>query len=273
MKRLLIFAQIVMGVLVLAPAAFGDIVDYMLNVNGTTYCPSYSGYSGTCSNYGGLAAAPVSTTLDLMFGGTGLGSVSLTYNPGSAGTFNVGLWLFEELVPAVGGDEYGATGGTPATGQTWQVDVPDYDYNSSDPNFGGLPAGAGTIVGNTAGSTLANFNYLTGNTSQFSFNCSGSTTCNDYTSMAMGFNFTLASGQEEVMNFNVSTTVPTSGFYLEQIAPVDAGNATEVDYYYTANASTQPIGGGGVPEPGTAVLLGSAMAGILGLAIWRRASV
>lgn len=52
MKRLLILAQIVMGVLVLTPAAFGDIVDYMLNVNGTTFCPSYSGYSGTCSTTG-----------------------------------------------------------------------------------------------------------------------------------------------------------------------------------------------------------------------------
>jgi len=257
---------IVVVVLGIAPAMFGDTTDYMLNLNGATYCPSGTG--AACTNVLGsynLVAPGTVSSLDTSFGGTGLGTVSVTFNPGAAGTYNVNLWLFEQLFPPVGDDEYGNTGGTAAANQaglSWQIDVPDYEYvDGFDPNFGGLPAGAGTIIANTAASTLANTNYLTGNTSQFFFDCSGSATCNDYASMALGFNFTLDATQEEVLSFTVSTKAPASGFYLEQIAPVDPANTSEIDYFYTATASTQASTGPPppppptVPEPGSIFLL------------------
>jgi hypothetical protein len=201
------------------------------------------------------------STLDTSFGGTGLGTVGVTFNPGAAGTYNVNLWLFEQLFPPVGDDEYGNTGGTATANQaglSWQIDVPDYQDNSFDPNFGGLPAGAGSIIANTAASKLADTNFVTGNTSQFSFGCTGMTTCNDYTSMALGFNFTLTAAQEEVLSFTVSTKAPASGFYLEQIAPVDPANTSEIDYFYTATASTSSSGPPPpptIPEPGSIFLL------------------
>ncbi len=239
---------------------FGDTTDYMLNINGTTYCPSGTG--ATCTNVLGsynLVAPGTVSSLDTSFGGTGLGKVEVTFNPGAAGTYNVNLWLFEQLFPPVGDDEYGNTGGTAAADQaglSYQIDVPDYEYNAFDPNLGGLPAGAGRIIANTASSKLADTNFVTGNTSQFSFSCMGSPTCNDYTSMALGFKFTLGASQKEVLSFNVSTTAPASGFYLEQIAPVDPANPTEIDYYYTATASTSSsTGPPPVPEPGTIFLL------------------
>lgn len=261
MKRRLVIICLCLGVLGLAPAMFADVTDYLFNVNGTSYCPASSDVA-SCSNLGGLGAVSgLSNGLDTSNGGTGLGSLTLTYNPGGPGTYNVGFWLFEQLSQP-GWNEYGSSGGSAAAGQTWQIDVPDYDYNSTDPNFGFLASGAGTIIGNTLAGTLDGTNYVPGNTSEYLLGCSGDPTCNDYVSMAMGFGFTLSSGQEEVINFNVSTTRPASGFYLEQIHPVDGANASETDYFLTGSASTQPIGTT-VPEPGSAMLVGGLLALLL----------
>jgi hypothetical protein len=81
--------------------------------------------------------------------------------------------------------------------------------------------------------------------------------------MAMGFGFTLVAGDEEVVSFNVSSTVPTSGFYLEQIHPVDGANSSPIDYYFTGSASEQPIGTTTVPEPGSWILLATLVAVVL----------
>jgi hypothetical protein len=264
---------VVIGVLGMASSGFADITDFMLNVNGTTYCPSTGGY--TCTNSAGLTGiAGLSSTLDTSLGGTGLGNVSLTFNPG-AGNYNVNLWLFEQLFPATAQNEYGATGGTSlAAGESWQIDVPDGNYGGE---LG--TAGAGSIVANTAGSTLSNTNYVPGTQSNFDTTSCGYftggsavATCNDYTSMALGYNFTLAAGQEEVLNFTVSTSAPTSGFYLEQIAPVDPANPTQMTYYYSATAVTQPVGVGAVPEPSYQWILG-AVAAVFVLVARRRSSV
>jgi hypothetical protein len=236
---------------------FADVTDYVYNVNGTSYCPAMS--TVACSNFGGLAAVPgLSSSLDLSSGGTGLGTLTLTYNPGP-GSYHVDFWLFEQLQQP-GWNEWGDLAGSPVAGQSWQIDVPDYDYNGTDPNFGGLPAGAGTIIGNTLADTLANTNYVTGVTDTYNLTCTGLSTCNDYTSMAMGFNFTLASGQQQVITFNVSTTKPAGGFYLEQIHSVDGANSTETDYFLTGTSTTRSGGPPPVPEPGSAVLVGLAAA-------------
>ena len=257
MKHRLTVFCICIGVLLMAPAMFADVTDYVFNVNGTSYCPASSTVSA-CSNYLGLAAVMgLTSSLDTSNGGTGLGSLSFVFNPGP-GSYSVDFWLFEQLSQP-GWNEYGNSGGSPAAGQTWQIDVPDYDYNSSDPNFGFLPTGAGTIVANTLANTLADTNFVTGNNSQYLLSCMADPTCNDYVSMAMGFNFTIASGDEEVLTFNVSTTAPTSGFYLEQIHPVDGANTTETDYYFTGSANEQPIGVS-TPEPASGLLVGALLA-------------
>ena len=243
----------------MAPAMFADVTDYLLNVNGTSYCPGSSILA--CSSFGGLPAAGASSTLDTSSGGTGLGTVSLTFNPGAAGTYNIGFWLFEQLSQP-GYNEYGNTGGSPVFGQSWQIDVPDYDY------IGELgTVGAGSIIANTLANTLANTNFIPGTDSTYAGGGFCATfpdaTCNDYTSMAMGFNFTLAAGYEEVVSFNVSTTAPSSGFYLEQIHPQDGANANPIDYYFTGSASEQPIGTTTAPEPGSWILLATLVAIVL----------
>lgn len=251
MKRLLFLftALVVFG---LVPAMFADIVDYSMNVNGTTYCPG-TGESCT-TTVAGLGAVPgVSSSLDTSLLGTGLGTVSLTFNPG-AGTYNVSLWLFEQLFPATATNEFGIVPAiAPAAGETWQIDVPDSSY------IGELgTAGAGTIVANNAASTLDNTNYIPGGVDNADTLCGLATpdaNCNDYTSMALGFNFTLAAGEQEFLTFKVSTTAPASGFYLEQVAPVDSANSQEINYFYSATAETQPIGTSPVPEPSSWVFV------------------
>jgi len=245
---------------------FADVVDYAYNVNGTSYCPAMS--TVTCSSLGGFAAVPgLADSLDL---NTGLGSLTLTYNPGP-GTYHVDFWLFEQLQQP-GWNEYGASSGSPVAGQSWQLDVPDYDYNATDANFGGLPAGTGTIVANTLADKLANTNYVKGSADQYNFACSGLSTCNDYASMAMGFRFTLTSGEKATITFKVSSTAPTSGFYLEQIHPVDGANPTATDYFLTSSAT---ISSGGppppsIPEPGSAILVGLSAALVFSPAARRR---
>jgi hypothetical protein len=240
----------------MAPAMFADVTDYVFNLNGTSYC-SPSSTVATCSSYGGLAAVPgLSSSLDTSSGGTGLGNLTLTYNPGP-GSYYADFWLFEQLQQP-GFNEYGNTGGVAGSNQSWQIDVPDYDYGGE---LG--TTNAGTIVANTLANTLADVNYVPGNNDNYLLECPfGQSTCNDYTSVAMGFGFTLTSGEEEVLSFNVSTTAPTSGFYLEQVHPVDGANTTETDYYFTGTASAQPIGTT-VPEPGTGILVGALVALVL----------
>jgi len=260
-KHRLAVMCVCLGVLGMAPAMFADVTDYIFNLNGTSYC-SPSSSVATCSNYLGLTAVPgLATSLDTSSGGTGLGSLTLTYNPGP-GTYYTNFWLFEQLQQP-GFNEYGNTGGVAASDQTWQIDVPDYDYGGE---LG--TANAGTIVSNTLANTLADTNYVPGNVDDYLLTCPfGQSTCNDYTSLAMGFGFTLTSGQEEVVTYNVSTTAPTSGFYLEQIHPIDGANTTETDYYLTGTATAQPIVSG-VPEPGTGLLVGALVA--LGLSPFGR---
>lgn len=257
---------LVLGVLValgMARGMYADITDYMLNINGTTYCPS--GTAASCSNNGGLAAAPGTvSSLNTAYLGTGLGTVTVTFNPGAGGPYNVNLWTYENLqTPAY--NEYGATGGTPTANQaglSWQIDVPDYDYAGEL-----APTNAGNIIANTAASTLGNVNNVPGQTSDYLASCIGPT-CNDFVSTALGFNFSLGANQKEVISFTVSNTAPTSGFYLEQIHPVDGSNTSATDYFFTGTAMAVPVTVSTTPEPGFILPLGAAM----GLLFWLRRS-
>jgi MYXO-CTERM domain-containing protein len=272
MKRLLLCG--ILGVLGMAPAMFADVIDYLLNVNGTNYCDSGSGTG--CSNTGFPSGPGDSSTLNTSFdttgnGGTpyGLGSVNLTFNPGAAGSYNVGLWLFEELTPNSGYDEYGATGGSLGTGESWQIDTPDYDIGG-DPNT----SATGAIIANTEANTLSDTNDVPGGVDSITGTCP-SPNCNDYTSLALSQDFTLATNQEELLSFTVSTTAPTSGFYLEQIDP---GTITGVPatYYYSVTAQTVSVcttGCSTVPEPSSWIPLGLfASVLVLALAVRRRSA-
>src|SRR5580658_1805858 len=88
--------------------------------------------------------------------------------------------------------------------------------------------------------------------------------------MAMGFAFTLAANQDEVITLNLSETAPTSGFYLQQIHPVDGcdqngqncANPVQLNLYFSGNAVVQGTGPQ-TPEPGTRLLVSTAAATLL----------
>lgn len=239
----------------MAPAMFADLTDYMLNINGTTYCPGST--AATCSSNGGFAAAPsTSSTIDESLGGTGLGTVTVTYDPGGPGTYNVNLWLWEQLAKP-GWNEYGSMGGTLAAGESWQIDVPDYQYAGEL-----APTAAGNIIAKTKASTLGDVNNVPGRSNNFLLDCPVGPTCNDDTSMALGFVFTLGANQEEVLSFTVSTKAPEPNqFYLQQTHPVDDANSPAKNYFFTGTAASQSTIVG-APEPEPLTLLVTMLGGL-----------
>lgn len=282
MRRFIFCA--ILGGLMTAPTMFADVVDYLLNVNGSLYCDSGSGVpflgdactgsnAPSTSPNTGLTSAGAGGTLSGVFNnansGTGLGTVTMTYNPGVAGDYDVNLWLFEELEPSSGYDEFGGSGGTLASGESWQIDVPDYDAGG-DPNT----SATGTIIYDTINNSLSDANDVPGGVSSYTA-CGGgaspatSPDCNDYTSVALGQSFTLTAGEEELLTWSVSTTAPSAGvFYLSQTDPGDITGQAET-YYYALTAQTVPVGVSVVPEPSMAIPM-LVLAGVLFFAVRRR---
>jgi len=264
--RKLIFA--VAGLLVLgiclAPAAHaqsGPNQDVVLNLNGSTYCT----VTVTCGTQAGSADGNGNAILTGITGVTfslnssGLGTIQVVYNPGASGTYFVNLWVFDPAgVP--GYNNYGVVNGSAGSGESYQIDVPDYDtaggIDSNHPNT--------NIIANTMADTLSNSNNVPG-TADASLGCNTGSDCNDWVSAAIGQSFTLTSSQEEVLTYTLGSSSP-GGFSLESIQPVDPQNASQTEVYFSESAVTQPNSAPpppppGVPEPGTLSLLAIGVVG------------
>ena len=195
---------------------------------------------------------------------TGLGTIVFTDRTPGAGFFN----LFVDLALAAPFyNEYGAESGTPAPGQSWQIDVPDYWCNTAACQTLGLPLGVpdpndptANILANVLANSLNNQNGVPGTLSNFLNDCGAepnasspapNASCNNDVALAMGFNYFVPAGAEEVISLTVSQTAPVGGFYLEQLHPADAANATTTTTFVFG--SEQQLGG--VPEPPTLPML------------------
>lgn len=236
------------------PQARADISlqDFGININGTAY--DYNNQSQPDpTTLSGMNATGFSTYTSGDMLGTGLGQLIYTFDPGSAGSYFVNFY-FDESAGTPFYNEYGSANGSPAAGTSWEIaqvnpsvgGIQFCSWNGSAcaPNASILP----NSLDNTNHVPVGNTNYLN--------NCTVGP-CNADVATALGFSFTLAANQEAVITVDQSTTAPTSGFYLQQVHPVDPA-ADPANVYLSGGVSIQTTTGPPpVPEPGSWILFGT----------------
>lgn len=209
--------------------------------------------------YNSLASVPSLSTAGFD-AATGLGTLVLTFTPGVAGSYGVAAFFNHDLdTPFF--DEFGAAVGAPAAGQAWQIDEPGYgaDFNRT-----------GTIYSNLLSLSFDDTNYIPGASSNEFNDCGANgggaidATCNNDVSLGLGYLFALTADEQAVITWTVSDTAPTSGFFLQQLAPRDPAQSIFLTSAVSITSTEGPPPS--VPEPGTLMLT---VAGLLGLACAR----
>ncbi|MBI4849843.1 MAG: PEP-CTERM sorting domain-containing protein [Nitrospirae bacterium] len=197
-----------------AMAATINLFDWAFNVDGATY---------------EAANGDSMPTSGVLVGGLG----TLTWSTSTAASHSIIAFFDHEIDEELNTfyNEYGDTTGTPAAGQSWEIDEPGYVF--------------GDIYNNVLAGSLDNFNGVP-------------SSLPDDVSMALGWDFSLLSGETAAIEFILSDTAPLSGFYLAHIDP-----NSQAAIYFSSNLDIRGGGPTPVPEPGTLILLGSGMAGLL----------
>lgn len=193
-----------------------NLYEYGLNIDGTTIFP----FLGD--------ALPGTVDITGFDESTGLGQIAISVD--TAGSHNILAFFDHEIDEAINTffNESGQAVGSAPAGLSWEIDEPGYLFGDIYDNFlaGSLDGSNGVPAGSE-----------------------------DDVSMAMGWSFSLSSGQTATILLNLGTLAPGADFYLAQYDPdSDAG------IYLSSQLSV-------VPEPATLVLFGS---GILLMFSFRR---
>lgn len=205
----------------LADDGFGNIIGYGFNIDGAITDPFFgdpipSEVDDSGFNYN-----------------TGLGNIDVTITGGGSHNF---VAFFDHEFDKAGNtffNEFGSVSGTPAAGQSWEIDEP-------------------VAVGD-----IFFFNFFDGTLDNSNNNGFFDTSEPDDISMAMGWNFTLALGEEALISLALGTVMPTSGFFQEHNDP----NSNESVFF----SSTLNITGPSVPPVPVPAAIWLFASGIIGL--------
>jgi hypothetical protein len=201
-----------------ASAAAVTLFEYAFNIDGQV------------ANITQGDVVPLGANLAAFDTSTGIGKITLSLS--GSGTHSVSLFLDHDIDEAINTsfNESGRATGTPAAGQSWEIDEPGIVFGDIYNNFklgalddsNALPAGA-----------------------------------EDDVSMAMGWSFVLGAGQQAVIDFSVSPNAPSGGFYLSQ---VDADSNASLHMWSGLTILDQDQN---VPEPASWMLVAPALAGLM----------
>jgi len=160
---------------------------------------------------------------------TGLGTLRFTF--GSAGTHYLAAFFDHEIDAATNtySNETGAASGSPAAGQSWEIDEPGWINGDIFENF------SNSMLDGQVGASIY-----------------GDTAFPNDVSMSMGWAFALAAGETATIRMDISTAVPTAGFYLTQTDP-------DSDTSIYLSGSLRIDGYPQVPEPAQLLLLGAGL--------------
>ena len=216
-QSLLAAGTVLIGLSSISVQAASSLVDYSFNTDGTVTMNAAPG---------GVDISAFSTT-------TGLGSITATITGSGAHTFDA--FFDHEIDEAINTffNETATTSGVAAAGQSWELDEPGWVNGDIFENFqsSALDNGIGTsIFGNTA--------------------------FPDDVSMAIGWDFTLASTEAATIDILLSQSIPGSGFFLTHTDP----DSLESIYLSSTLSISQ------VPVPAAIWLLGSGFLGLIGVA-------
>jgi hypothetical protein len=195
--------------------ALPELFDWAYLIDGTTY-EQVLGDS-----------MPVEGTLNA----AGLGTLSWETN--MAGTHTFIAFFDHQFDPATNTyyNEFGSAMGTPATGQSWEIDEPGWVF--------------GDIYGNTLAGSLDTTNAVPWDSP-------------DDVSWALGWDFALSDGDTVVISLLLSDITPNSGFYLSHTDP----ESSETIYFSSSLSVSTPAVP--IPEPATFLLMTAGLVALSG---------
>ncbi len=215
-----------------ASAALVDpaLYDWAFNVNGTVHGMPVD---GTLPSLSGFDLSDFDSP-------SGVGTITYSFTAPAAGSYSVYAFFDHEISQSRNTfyNEYGTAVNSPAPGQSWEIDEPGY----RDPN-----PGDGFV--NFVQGRLDNANAL-------------GIGMPDDVSIAMGWQYFLDPGDTARILFILGENAPPSGSFFTSHYDGESGE----ELFLHSSLNIEEGSPAPVSEPGTMMLLGS---GIVGLLAWR----
>lgn len=250
--RLTTLTILAMMLLALSIPASADVslADWCVNLNGDLSVCNYGTAPGGNAS---VNLAHFDTTLEP--GTNGLGFITVAIGTGLQYA-SVYMDYDVDYSTLLSFDDAGSTGGTAASTQSWELNDPNLSSASSNPT--------GFVLFDDFGNgTLPSTNSVDAAT------CAANSpaACDVAWALAESLNVDPSLYSGGTVTFTVSTTQPTSGFYLQQTNQGNGVGGGGDIIYLSDTVSLTPNGGFITPEPSSMILFATVIAGA---ALFRR---